>query len=147
MMRYPASFKAKMVQRMSGADALSASALAEETGLSQPTLSRWLREASSDKVSTMKKKRPRERSARERLALLVQADWLPSQAPLWDTSAALPENSPPGQLLYALLGYEATPGPWQVGLSAGALGLALLTAAAAARTAIFRLGALHLPSH
>ena len=76
-------------------------------------------------------------------ALLVQADWLPSQAPLWDTSAALPENSLPGQLLYALLGYEATPGPWQVGLSAGALGLALLTAAAAARLRPHLHGARH----
>jgi transposase-like protein len=76
---YPASFKAKMVRRMSGAEALSASALAEETGLSQPTLSRWLREAGSDKVSTMKKKRPRDRSAEERLALLVQADALPEE--------------------------------------------------------------------
>lgn len=65
-------------------------------------------------------------------ALLIQADWLPSHAALWDSSAALPENSLPGQLLYALLGYEATPGPWQVGLTAAALGLALLTAAAAA---------------
>lgn len=65
-------------------------------------------------------------------ALLIQADWLPSHAPLWDSSAVLPENSLPGQLLYALMGYEATPGPWQVALTAVALGLALLTAMAAA---------------
>ena len=63
-------------------------------------------------------------------ALLIQADWLPSQAPLWDSSAALPENSLPGQMLYALLGYEATPGPWQVALTAIALAVALLTALA-----------------
>jgi transposase-like protein len=77
-MEYPASFKAKMVRRMSGPDAVSASALAEETGLSQPTLSRWLREAGGDKVATMKtkKKRPRDRSPEERLALLVKADAL-----------------------------------------------------------------------
>lgn len=45
--------------------------------------------------------------------LLVQIDWLPAQPPLWDTSAWLPEQSPLGQLLYALLGYEATPSPLQ----------------------------------
>jgi len=73
-MEYSASLKATMVRRMSGPDAVSANALAEETGLSQTTLSRWLREAGGDKVSAMKrKKRPRDRSAEERLALLVQA--------------------------------------------------------------------------
>ena len=66
-------------------------------------------------------------------ALLLQADWLPAQPPLWDTSAVLPESSLPGQLLYALIGYEATPGPWQVGLSAASLLLALAVAGLAAR--------------
>lgn len=41
--------------------------------------------------------------------LLEQADWLPAQVPLWDTSALLSENSLLGQLFYSLLGYEATP--------------------------------------
>jgi high-affinity iron transporter len=41
--------------------------------------------------------------------LLTQADWLPSASALWDTSAWLPENSISGQLLYASIGYEATP--------------------------------------
>jgi high-affinity iron transporter len=68
-------------------------------------------------------------------ALLLQADWLPAHAPLWDTSAVLPESSLPGQLLYALIGYEATPGPWQVGLSAASLLLALAVAGFAARRA------------
>ncbi|MDD3650880.1 hypothetical protein [Immundisolibacter sp.] len=66
-------------------------------------------------------------------ALLVQADWLPAHAPLWDSSAILPEGSLPGQLLYALIGYEATPGPWQVGLSAASLVLAAAVAGVAAR--------------
>ena len=66
-------------------------------------------------------------------ALLVQADWLPARAPLWDSSAWLPENSLPGQLLYALLGYEATPGPWLVGLTAASVVLALALAAVTAR--------------
>ena len=39
---YNESFKAKMVQRMSGPGAVSATALARETGVAQATLSRWL---------------------------------------------------------------------------------------------------------
>lgn len=46
--------------------------------------------------------------------LLTQADWLPSGQSLWNTSAWLPENSISGQLLYALVGYEATPAWIQV---------------------------------
>lgn len=44
-MSYTQGFKARMVQRMAGPRAESATALAEETGVAQPTLSRWLREA------------------------------------------------------------------------------------------------------
>ncbi len=46
--------------------------------------------------------------------LLMQADWLPGKAPLWDTSSWVPENSVTGQLLYVLIGYEATPTAIQV---------------------------------
>jgi high-affinity iron transporter len=66
-------------------------------------------------------------------ALLTQADWLPASAPLWDTSGWIPEGSVAGQLLYALMGYEATPGAWQVGLAATSLVLALGVAVVAAR--------------
>jgi len=46
---------------------------------------------------------------------LIQADMLPSlAAPLWDTSAALPEQSVLGQLLHSLIGYEAKPQGMQV---------------------------------
>ncbi len=41
--------------------------------------------------------------------LLIQADWLPSYQPLWDTNQWLPENSFVGQLVYAVFAYEATP--------------------------------------
>ncbi|WP_323847430.1 FTR1 family protein [Microbulbifer magnicolonia] len=41
--------------------------------------------------------------------LLIQADWLPAQPPLWDSSVLVAEHSVVGQLLYALVGYEATP--------------------------------------
>ncbi len=46
---------------------------------------------------------------------LVQADLLPSLAtPLWDTSAALPENRLPGMLLHSLIGYDSRPAGMQV---------------------------------
>ncbi len=41
--------------------------------------------------------------------LLTQADWIPAGPMLWDTSRILSESSITGRLLYAVLGYEATP--------------------------------------
>lgn len=46
--------------------------------------------------------------------LLIQADWLSTDGALWDTSAFLSENSTGGQLLYALIGYEASPSTIEV---------------------------------
>lgn len=48
--------------------------------------------------------------------LLIQADWLPAQLPLWNSSAFISEKSVTGQLLYVLLGYESTPTALQVSL-------------------------------
>ncbi|RLA19470.1 MAG: iron permease [Gammaproteobacteria bacterium] len=48
------------------------------------------------------------------IQLLTQIDWISSQYPLWDSSAFINERSLTGQLLYALIGYEATPTPIQV---------------------------------
>ena len=46
---------------------------------------------------------------------LIQADLLPSlAAPLWDTSAVLPENGLPGMLLHSLIGYDARPAGMQI---------------------------------
>ena len=52
---YSGKFRAKMVQRLSGPGRQSASALSKTVGVSQATLSRWLREAGS--VAGMKMKR------------------------------------------------------------------------------------------
>jgi len=41
--------------------------------------------------------------------LLIQADWLPTTLPIWDSRDLLSEQSILGQLLYAILGYESTP--------------------------------------
>ena len=48
--------------------------------------------------------------------LLTQADWLPYTPIAWNSSTVMPENSIVGRLLYALIGYEATPSMLQVGL-------------------------------
>ncbi len=61
--------------------------------------------------------------------LLIQADWLPSQQALWDSSQWLPEDSVPGQLLYALIGYEASPTPVQATAYFGGLLLLLVLVA------------------
>ena len=51
------SFKRKMVTRLTGKNAISARQLARETGISQETLSRWLREAR--RLPMMPKKKSR----------------------------------------------------------------------------------------
>ncbi len=46
---------------------------------------------------------------------LIQADLLPSLvAPLWDTSALLPENGLPGMVLHSLIGYDSRPAGMQI---------------------------------
>ena len=45
MSNYTESFKAKMVQRLSAPDAITAMSLSKEVGVSQSQLSRWLRTA------------------------------------------------------------------------------------------------------
>lgn len=64
--------------------------------------------------------------------LLIQADWLPSQLPLWDSSGYIAEDSVTGQLLYALIGYEATPTAIQAGCHVSGALLMLLAGAIAA---------------
>ena len=80
MTTYTAGFKGRMVQRMAGREAISATALAQEVGVSQNTLSRWLREASdtAPTVAGMKKKHtarksPSRRSAEEKLDVVMRA--------------------------------------------------------------------------
>ncbi|WKE65178.1 FTR1 family protein [Gallaecimonas kandeliae] len=40
---------------------------------------------------------------------LAQVGWLPSQRPLWNSSALLSERSVPGQLMHILVGYQERP--------------------------------------
>jgi len=55
--------------------------------------------------------------------LLIQADWISVAGPLWNTSGILPEESLAGQLLYALIGYEASPSAAEVAIYAGSLAI------------------------
>ena len=76
---------------MVGPGAISATELSRETGIPQPTLSRWLRGAASLRLVSSKpetpkeseaavaEKRPQDWSSKERLQLLVEADGLDDQ--------------------------------------------------------------------
>lgn len=81
-MQYSNGFKARMVQRMAGAERISASALAKEVGVTQPTLSRWLRDArtvtavggsSSGGGKGRGSKRSQKRTAEEKFRLVQEA--------------------------------------------------------------------------
>lgn len=59
---------------------------------------------------------------------LTQADLIAASAPIWDTSDWISERSVTGQLLYAMLGYEATPTAAEACAYFGGMGLMLLCA-------------------
>jgi high-affinity iron transporter len=54
--------------------------------------------------------------ASQTVVYLMQGGLIESQLPVWDTSGWVAETSVTGQLLYALLGYEATPTRMQLGI-------------------------------
>lgn len=76
---YTEAFRAKMVQRMLGPNAKSATALAEENGIHQPTLSRWLRDARTlDGMMTHKKRKKKTQrwTSSEKLRIVLAASQL-----------------------------------------------------------------------
>jgi transposase-like protein len=79
---YNLGFRNRMIQRMTGPDAISASALSREAGVAQPTLSRWLLRAPTlAAVSTTNQpgrddrspKSPQQWTAAEKLAAVQEA--------------------------------------------------------------------------
>jgi transposase-like protein len=83
------AFKRKLVQRMLMPSGPSANKLSQEVGIGQPTLSRWLREATTLEPVTKRRKRskqqptttptprrPEERSAEEKLRLVLEVGGL-----------------------------------------------------------------------
>jgi transposase len=72
---FSVAFRQKMVDRLTGSDAVSARQLGLETGLPQQTLSRWLQEACS--LPVMSAKRPRrDWSIEEKIRILATASTL-----------------------------------------------------------------------
>jgi len=65
---------------------------------------------------------------------LMQADWLQSGAPLWDSSGWLPEESITGQMLYALVGYESRPSGTQAAAYLAGMTAVLIAALAGSRS-------------
>lgn len=60
--------------------------------------------------------------------LLIQADWIGYGGPLWDSSELVSEASLLGQLLYALVGYEASPTAVEVIAYSGSVAVIILCA-------------------
>ena len=77
-MEYTDGFRASMVRRMTGSGRVSANVLSKEVGISQPTLSRWLREAASLPRVSPKKNAPRAKTwtFTEKLRVVLTADGL-----------------------------------------------------------------------
>lgn len=83
-MPYSERFKSRMIQRLTGPNALSATALSREVGVPQPTLSQWLRRAR--RLPSMRRdpdtnatspepspKSPRSWSAEEKYRIVMEA--------------------------------------------------------------------------
>jgi transposase-like protein len=91
MMGYSELVRARMVRKMVGPNAVNASVLSKESGIPQPTLSRWRRGAGSLRLVTEKRddelttntntigRRPQDWSPMERLQLLVESNGLSEQ--------------------------------------------------------------------
>src|ERR1700682_457196 len=74
---FSVAFKQKMVQRLTGKNALSASRLARETGVRQQNLSRWLQDARSlPTVANKPKPSVREWTVEQKARVLAEASQL-----------------------------------------------------------------------
>ena len=84
-MTYAPGFKSNMVRKMACPNGISAYALAREVGIPQQSLSRWLRDAnvvdgcghsaiSEEPERTMAPKRPQDKSAEEKLKIVIEAE-------------------------------------------------------------------------
>ena len=79
-MKYSEAFKSKMVEKMVGPNGRSASALSEEVGVPQPTLSRWLKSAGTvPSVAKSKKRGSRRRRRASADKPKRPQDWKPAE--------------------------------------------------------------------
>jgi transposase len=67
------AFKQKMVEQLTGKEAVSARSLAQETGISQETLSRWLRDARSLPLMPPPRRKAKTWSIDEKIRVLAAA--------------------------------------------------------------------------
>jgi transposase len=116
--QYSENFKARMVERLVGERAISANALSQEVGISQATLSRWLREAGS--VATVSKKddakprtkRPEDWSPQEKLEAVLESASIPeTELGVWLRRKGLKEEHLRQWRELALSGIAARPSP------------------------------------
>ncbi len=98
MMEYSELVRARMVRRMVGPGALAATELSRETGIPQPTLSRWLRGAASLRLVSTKQDAPSEVEAAEAEAKRPQ-DWSPTERMQFVLDARGLEDQALGELL------------------------------------------------
>jgi transposase-like protein len=70
------AYKQKMIERLTGRDSVSARQLARDTGISQETLSRWLREAHSLPLMPPPKSKTKTWSIEEKIQALSEASKL-----------------------------------------------------------------------
>lgn len=77
---YSDAFKSRMVKKMIGPHSMTGRALSLETGVSQASLSKWLREARSCSLQESKMTRkPQDRTLQEKLQIILQTTNLPEQ--------------------------------------------------------------------
>ena len=74
MPQYSPAFKSRMLRRLVGPSAISANALAQEVGVNQPLLSRWLRE--SRNVEDMGASKKKKWTGAEKLRVVIAAGGL-----------------------------------------------------------------------
>jgi transposase len=67
------AYKQKMIERMTGKDAVSARQVSQETGISQTTLSLWLQDARSLPLMAPRKRRTKPWSVEEKAKVLTEA--------------------------------------------------------------------------
>lgn len=110
--QYSEAFKAKMVQRMLGPRAMSATALSSEVGVHQPTLSRWLRSATATMPLMSSNSRPSP-APKSPMAPRRPEDWKPEERLRAVIEASRLSDSELGEFLRRSGLHEATLAEWR----------------------------------
>lgn len=78
---YSIAFKQKMIERLTGRNAVSANQLAKETGIRQQNLSRWLQQARNLPLMESNKQPVCQWTVEQKACLLADASILTGEAP------------------------------------------------------------------